>query len=54
VVAQVADFSHNHITGTLPESWGRLTFLSVLSLHSNNLTGSLPPAWAQQEALLQL
>ncbi|KAK1416464.1 hypothetical protein QVD17_32255 [Tagetes erecta] len=34
----------NQLTGSIPESFGRLVKLRVLNLNSNNLTGSLPKA----------
>jgi hypothetical protein len=50
----VLDLSHNSLTSSLPESWGRLAFLSSLNLRNNSLNGSLPAAWAAQAHLLQL
>jgi hypothetical protein len=46
--------SHNQLTSSLPESWGRLAFLSSLSLRNNSLEGSLPASWSAQTQLLQL
>jgi hypothetical protein len=51
---QVLDLSFNRLSSSLPESWGRLGFLSTLNLRSNTLTGSLPASWAAQTLLLQL
>ena len=51
---QVLDLSHNQLTSSLPESWGRLAFLASLSLRSNSLEGALPACWSSQAQLLQL
>lgn len=51
---QVLDLSNNNLTGTLPDAWARMAFLSVLDLHNNSLNGTLPSVWAHQRSLLQL
>jgi hypothetical protein len=53
-VCQVLDLSNNQLTGSLPGSWARMSFLSVVSLQNNNLNGTLPVEWAEQRALLNL
>lgn len=36
------DLSYNHLSGTIPENLGSMSFLQVLNLGHNNLTGSIP------------
>jgi hypothetical protein len=51
---QALFLEHNNLTGSLPESWSRLSQLSTLNLRNNSLTGTLPAQWKAMQALLQL
>ncbi|KAG8386573.1 hypothetical protein BUALT_Bualt03G0162400 [Buddleja alternifolia] len=36
------DLSYNHVSGTIPENLGSMSFLQVLNLGHNNITGEIP------------
>lgn len=36
------DLSYNHLSGTIPQSLGSMTYLQVLNLGHNNITGEIP------------
>ncbi|KAI3456731.1 hypothetical protein Pfo_013394 [Paulownia fortunei] len=36
------DLSYNHLSGTIPENLGSMSFLQVLNLGHNNVTGEIP------------
>ncbi|KAL2245151.1 receptor-like protein kinase BRI1-like 3 [Sesamum indicum] len=36
------DLSYNHLSGTIPENLGAMSFLQVLNLGHNNITGEIP------------
>ncbi|KAK4439624.1 Receptor-like protein kinase BRI1-like 3 [Sesamum alatum] len=36
------DLSYNHLSGTIPENLGSMSFLQVLNLGHNNITGEIP------------
>ncbi|KAL7088247.1 hypothetical protein ACP275_13G115900 [Erythranthe tilingii] len=39
------DLSYNHLSGTIPESLGSMSFLQVLNLGHNNISGEIPFAF---------
>jgi hypothetical protein len=44
---------HSFITGSLPDSWSKLSQLTSLSLSGNQLSGSLPTSWAALTSLFR-
>ncbi|CUF31274.1 GP46-like surface antigen, putative [Bodo saltans] len=47
-------FLSNHITGTLPSSWGQLSRLRTLGMAENFIGGTLPTEWSQMSSLTSL
>lgn len=48
---RVLRLSNNSLTGTIPETIGRLEKLEVLGLYNNSLTGTLPSSMGKMKAL---
>ena len=47
------DGSPNHIEGTIPTTFGNLTYLTVLDLDENGLTGTIPEELYSSTSFLQ-
>eukprot|EP00882_Tetradesmus_deserticola_P001845 GHRQ01001978.1.p1 GENE.GHRQ01001978.1~~GHRQ01001978.1.p1 ORF type:complete len:107 (-),score=9.42 GHRQ01001978.1:12-332(-) len=50
--SQVASFSGNTFTGSLPSLWARLTNMQLLDVANNGITGQLPPTYVSMQRLV--
>ncbi|XP_010702473.1 proteophosphoglycan ppg4, partial [Leishmania panamensis] len=46
VCLRVLRLGGNHLTGTLPANWGKMTTLQEIWINDNLFTGTLPPEWS--------